>query len=78
MVDNLRRRGTGDRRTTHPRRTARRERAAERSQRRSERSVEDQLVLIAERAGYSRREVSRLTGGEFTVATEALAALRGG
>lgn len=65
-------------RTTHPFRQARRETAVKRSQARSERSVEAQLELIAQRPGQSRREVLRITGGEYEVASDALAALREG
>lgn len=64
--------------TTHPERQARRETARIRSERHAERSVEDQLLLIADRPGESRREVRRLTGGEFDTAAAALAALREG
>lgn len=74
-----RRGGNGrNRRVTHPNRRARQESAAERLQSHALRSVEDQLLLIADRAGYSRREVRRLTGGEFDTAGAALDALRGG
>jgi hypothetical protein len=65
-------------RTTHPYRQERRKSAAVRLQEHSERSVEDQLLLIADRPGESRTEVSRLTGGAFNNAHDALRALREG
>lgn len=57
---------------------ARREGAAQRRQSHAERSVVDQLELIAQRPGQSRKEVARLTGGEFQNAADALAALQVG
>lgn len=63
-------------RTTHPNRRNRRQRAVERAQSHAERSVEDQLELIADRPGQSRREVLRITGGDFDDANVALHALR--
>jgi hypothetical protein len=56
----------------------RRQRAAERLVRHAERSVEEQLELINERPGDSRKEVERITGGDFKSATDALTALREG
>lgn len=55
----------------------RREKAAQRLLSHAERSVEDQLVLIAQRPGESRREVKRLTGEDITAA-DALEMLREG
>ncbi len=65
-------------RTTHPYRVGRRERAAQRLLASSERNVEDQLVLIAQRSGQSAKEVLRLTGDETADASEALRLLRAG
>lgn len=81
MQDNTpKRRGGNIRnsRTTHPYREARRRGALQRGESHANRSVEVQLGLILHRPGQSAREVSRLTGGEFTDASRALTALRNG
>lgn len=80
VEEKVKKRGGNERnaRTTHPRRRARQQRALERLQSHAERSVEQQLELIADRPGCSRKEVLRLTNGYHEGAQSALHQLRYG